>query len=69
MHERTAEKNWPTNSNLVLLRFTQAYDKLKFIGHKAPGEELALATLGKGGLDAPLFSRILCEPALFSQFP
>jgi hypothetical protein len=35
MRERTAEKNWPTNSNLALLRFTQGNDKLKFIGHKA----------------------------------
>jgi hypothetical protein len=41
MHERTAEKNWPTNYKLVLLRFTQGNDKLKFIGQKAPGEELA----------------------------
>ncbi|HEY3039959.1 MAG TPA: hypothetical protein VGJ66_14550 [Pyrinomonadaceae bacterium] len=36
MHERTAEKNWPTNYKLVLLRFTQGNDKLKFIGQKAP---------------------------------
>jgi hypothetical protein len=38
MRERTAEKSWPTNSNLALLRFTQRNDKLKFIGQKAPEE-------------------------------
>jgi hypothetical protein len=35
---KDAEKSWPTNSNLLLLRFTQRNDKLKFIGHKVRGE-------------------------------
>jgi hypothetical protein len=55
MRERTAEKSWPTNSNLALLRFTQRNDKLKFIGQKAP-EETSLSDELQFVVELPVLS-------------